>query len=383
MKNIILNKVKLVINGKNIYNFIIKIKKKGINIYDISIISNKKAYIVILESDVDKVLKLKSTYEVLKIDTYGLIKVKMKLVKFKYIIISLLLTSIFIFILSKMIFAIEVVHTNIELKQNLEIQLKEYGIYKFSFAKDYEALKYIKEEILNNNKETIEWLEIVNIGNKYIVKFEERIIPQNNNFSTYQDIIASKSAIIKNISVESGERIKSVNDYVKEGDIIVSGLIYLEDKLKNIVEAKALVYGEVWYRINIEFPLFYTETLYSTTNKKQFKLEVLNLKSTDEYNFLEKIIFKIEHNLLPIKFSYGNYSNEIVNEYIYTQEEAIEEALNLSREKILSTLDLELNESIISENVLSFQQINDKINIEIFYKVYEIISETKSISVED
>lgn len=381
--NIAVSKVKIVINGINVYYFITRIKKNNINIFDINIISNKKAYLIILDSDYDKVIKFKSSYEIKKVEDYGIKKIKKDIFKLKFIIISIIISSILIFILSNMIFSIEIIHTNSILKESLEKQLEQFGISKFSFIKNYDELSIIKEEILNSNKETIEWLEIIQIGNSYTIKFEERIIPNTDNSNHYQNIVASKSGVIKNMYVESGSIIKTINDYVKAGDIIVSGLIYLEEDLKNIVEAKANVYGEVWYNVNVEFPLFYSEVLYSNNDKKQFNLEIFNLKEKHQYNFLEKEIFSLEHNLLPVKLSYGIYSKEIINEKVYTVEEALNTAMNLSREKILSTLNSEFNESILEEKVLSFYQKDDIINIEIFYKVYEIISESKSISMED
>ena len=73
----------------------------------------------------------------------------------------------------------------------------------------------------------------------------------------------------------------------------------------------------------------------------------------------------------------------MTNEYIYTQEEAMEKVKELAKQKIEVTLDKSLNEKIIDEKVLKYYLNNGNIYIEIFYKVNEIISKEESISVEE
>ena len=72
-----------------------------------------------------------------------------------------------------------------------------------------------------------------------------------------------KDAIIKKIVASNGEIISNVNSYVKKGDIIVSGEIKHNEEIKKLVKAKAKVYGEVWYKVNITIPLTYYEEIYT------------------------------------------------------------------------------------------------------------------------
>lgn len=377
------SKLKLKINGINVYNFIKKLKDNNINLYDINIISIKSAYIIIIEKDYKKVLKLKNHNEVIRVRSYGIINIKEKIERMKYIIITCVICMISMYVVSNIIFKIEVIHSNSSLRNLVLEQINKYGIKEFSFNKSYQELEEIKSQILNDNKEKIEWIEIIKKGNKYTIRVEERIIPEEVEEVIYQDIVASKSGIIQSIVAKDGVIVKKVNDFVKKGEVLISGLVYLNENLKNLTMASGEVYAEVWYNVVVDYPLYYKEEIYSTNSNNVFKLNFFENSSNDYYNFLEKEMFKIEHAFLPISFSYGKYSNVVINESIYTVEEAITKALELSKTKVESMLDSTLNERILDEKVLNFTQKDGNINIEIFYKVYENISESKSISMEE
>ena len=79
-------------------------------------------------------------------------------------------------------------------------------------------------------------------------------------------------------------------------------------------------------------------------------------------------------------FSFGNFTlySETLKEYKtvekeYTENEAIDEALKLGREKLY--LNLDKDASILSEKVLQTNRYDSIIEMDIFYSVKEIISE--------
>ena len=78
MKNKILyklkNKVKLQVVGKNINRFIIRLNTNNVEILQCDIIEKDKINIIIYEDDYELVEKLKTIYNIDKIDDYGMIK---------------------------------------------------------------------------------------------------------------------------------------------------------------------------------------------------------------------------------------------------------------------------------------------------------------------
>ena len=167
-----------------------------------------------------------------------------------------------VYILCNLILSIEVIHSNNNIIKLVENELEENGIKKYHFALSYDEVEKVKKKILEDNKDSLEWLEIIKEGTKYIVRVEERIInnvPDNNNI---YDIVASKGAVIKSIYAKSGEKIRDVNTYVKKGDIVISSKIILPNNEIITKSANGKIIGEVWYSARVEFPYVYNEIKY-------------------------------------------------------------------------------------------------------------------------
>lgn len=262
-------------------------------------------------------------------------------------------------------------------------ELKKYDIEKYKFKKDYQYLNKVKEEILKNNKDTLEWIEIVEDGTKYIVKLVERQKEEQVNEFEFQSIATTKDAIITSIKAYSGEKVKEVNEYVKNGDIIVSGEIVKPDGTTTYTKAKAKVYGEVWYKVDIEYPYVYKEEKVTGKNKEVFVINFLN-KKIPLFTYQRYKQFKveskkiIENNILPINFSKEKQYEVILKEEIYTWEEAISNAIEVSKKKLLEKNNKV--KKIKKVEILNKQTINSKIRLNLFISVEEDI--TKIVEVK-
>ena len=83
MKNKIIyqlkNKIKISITGKNINRFIMRLHNNNIEILKCNHINKEKINIIIYEKDYEKLEKIKTIYNIEKLNTYGMIKIKKKL----------------------------------------------------------------------------------------------------------------------------------------------------------------------------------------------------------------------------------------------------------------------------------------------------------------
>ena len=267
--------------------------------------------------------------------------------------------------------------------EKIAIELKKHGIEKYRFKKDYLYINRVKETILKENKDILEWLEIIEDGTKYIVKLVERKQEKTSKEYQYQSISASKDAFITSIKATSGEKLKEINDYVKKDDIVVSGIITKPDSTSVYTKANAIIYGEVWYKVDIEYPYAYKEERITGKNKNVYVINFLNKKipilTFDKYKEfkIEKNNI-IENNILPIYLSKEKQYEVIVEEEIYTWEEAVSNAIEISKKKLL-----ESNNKIIKIHkveVLEKQTNNSKIKLNLFISAIEDI--TKIIEVK-
>lgn len=349
------------------------------------IYKEKSCYIYVDYYNYCKVLKYKKVFNIELIDSKGINKYRYLIRKYFLFFISSIIGIIFIFFLSNIIFDVKIMTNNQELYKLLNNELEYYGISKYKFVKSFEEKEKIKEKILLEHKDKIEWLEFDRIGSKYVINVLERIINKEDDNSNYRHLVSKKNAIILEIKASSGDIIKKVNDYVNKGDIIVSGAITKNDEIKNYVKATGSVYGETWYNVEVEIPINYNSKTYTGNKKKRLVINYfdkhLNLFDFTKYKNeerIDKVIF--ESKILPFSLTYSTIKEiELFND-INTVDKVIDTGISLARERLLDTLGKE--SQILSQKKLKLYTKDSKIFIEVFFKVYEDITEYCDIVIE-
>lgn len=268
------------------------------------------------------------------------------------------------------------------MKKILLEELSNNGLKLYKFKKNYKELQIIKDKILKKYQNEIDWIEIENIGTKYIVRYEPRLNNPKMHNNKYRHIIALKNAIIYNLDIKSGQIVKNKNDYVKRGDIIVSGYISLNNSVKDTVSSDGFVYGEVWYEVTVTYPLKYKEEILTGKDKNVYVLNFLN-KSIELFNFKHfknkkiKNNVIIKNNILPFSIQ-KQYQQELrINNEDNTVEEATLKAVDAATKKIEDNLDK--NEFILNKKILGSYNDEKSVTVKIFYSVIEDITDYQEI----
>ena len=303
--------------------------------------------------DYKKLIKYQDLYGISLYKITGLLYYQ-NLLKKKFIFISSVIVGIIsLFMLSNIIFDIKIMSNNKEIIKIIKRELDEADFKKYRFIKSYEEKEILKKEILSNYQDKIEWLEIDRIGTKYYVKVLERVLHKEEDNRSYQNIVARKNAVILEIKATKGEIVKKVNDYVNKGEVIVSGLITKKDEVKNIVSAQGQIYGETWYNVKVTLPKTYRSGIYTGNS----------------------------YNRLPISLNYTKIK-EIKNDtYFYTYQDALDIGLSLAKEKLMNNL--MPDSKIMYQKKLKLYEENSTIIIEVFFKVYEDITDYQKIMLKE
>ena len=377
----LISKISLNIKGKNINRFIKKLRTKKIEILSLKYKNPNEADIIIYKKDYETVLKIKSIYEITELDVFGLIKIKRKIKISKHLIIFIIIAFAVFLLFTHVIFGIEVIHSNKDIRNLLLNELKEEGIKKLSFKKSYNEISKIKEKILNKYPDKIEWLEIEESGTKYTVRVEERTIVKKDENNTPRNIIAAKDGVLKKVIAEKGDIVKDMNEYVKKGDMIINGELIFNEKVTGKVRAEGKAYAEVWYVTKTEYPFAtYTETETGKT-KDVYALKFLN--HTFEFSlhkFKTKKIKEtdiIKHPLIPLKLVRQKQKETKVTDQILTAEQAIENAKEKAENNIKKNLSKD--EYIIRSKYLKSTVKESIVEVEMFFAVYEDITDYKEI----
>lgn len=380
-----LNKFKTTINlkvkGKNIERFIKRINSFDIELLEIKYLKYNEVVIKILKKDLNKINEIKTIYDIDIISSNGLDKYKIILKKNKLLLITIILSLLFIIYLSNTIFYIDVIHNNKDIRDLIKEELSNNDIRVYSLKKDYDYIEKVKKKIMEKYKDKIEWLEIETSGTRYIVKVEERKINDTKNIESPRHLVARKDAIIINVEASKGVILKNKNDYVKKGDTIISGSIDLNGEIKNNISATGKVYGEVWYKVDVEYPLNYIEKQITGDIKKVYTFKFLN-NNISLYNnyFVTKEEVLYENKVIP--FSILKQTKNKVKKIKQTlnKEEAIKKATKVGIDKIKSKLSD--NEYIIDTKKLKVETNNSKIILELFVSVCEDITDYSLIEGE-
>lgn len=377
----LVSKISLNIKGKNINRFIKKLRTNKIEILSLKYIDKNQVDIIIYKKDYETVLKIKSIYEVTELDVFGLIKIKRKLKISRHLIIITVIAFIIFLIFTHIIFNVEVIHSNKDIRNLILSELKKENIKPFSLKKSYSEISQIKENILNKYKDKIEWLEIEENGTKYTVRVEERTIVKKDNDNTPRNIIAKKDGVLKKAIAEKGDIVKDMNDYVKKGDLIVSGELIFNDEVKGKVKAEGKAFAEVWYVTKTEYPIFTFKETKTKNTKNVYAIKFLNHTLELTFNkFKTKQIEEkeiLKHNLIPFQIVKQKQTETKVKDEILTVEEAIYKAKQKAENDIKKNLSKE--EYIIRSKYLKSTVKESIVEVEMFFAVYENITDYAEI----
>ena len=341
---------------------------------------DKECYILIVNYDDYK--RISRRYETNIIKYYGKRNIKYLINKNKYLIISFILSMCLLRLLSITIFDIRVNTSSIEIKHLILSSLKENGISKHKKKKSFSEIKKIKESILEKNKDKLEWIEIREKGSVYIVDVTPRVINNEKSDNKVSSIIAARDGVIKHITVSSGTRLKELGEYVKKGEVIISGNIFKDEEVIDTTKAKGEVFAETWYFTNVEVPLSFREKVYTGEIVNHIYLDILGKKFTligkypgDNVESTNKLIVDKPYLLFKIY-------KEKKKVYKYVEKSiSVKEAYKIALDKSIKKIESKLKdkEYIISKNVLKKEVNSSKMYLEVFFKVYENIGVTSEI----
>ncbi len=369
-----MNYLWLKINKKYKNRLLIKCYKKKITVYDTKE-DNSFIYLKISSEDY-KTFQKSIIFKYQVIGGCGPNKIKSILKKYHIFFFSLIVVFIIFFFLTHIMTKVIVIHSNKEIRELVTKSLKEKGIKENSFKKSYQEIQKIKEEILNLYPTKLEWLEIEVKGMNYIVRVEERKIKEEEVEKDRCNIIATKDAIIKKIIYSKGEAIVEANDYVKKGDILISGVLKKDEEEKGVVCASGKVLGEVWYKITLNIPK--VKEITEPTGKKRWNLKLSN-------NTYNDLIFKSrldnyqteEHHLFTL---FGSTLSFVVQKEITKKTVTLsnEELKQIAEDEIKDKLNIKDDEDkeIIDKKILTEEINDDNLTMEFFVVVLEKISQS-------
>ena len=145
----------------------------------------------------------------------------------------------------------------------------DYGAYWPALSSDE-----IRSRIVAEMPE-IAWLSLNVRSSKAEIIVHERIDkPDIVNEKAPCDIVASKSGVIRKMSVLEGESAAIVGNAVAKGDVLVRGLMSSETGDERYVHSMAQVIADTWYEISAQTPLLEERKIEKSGRNTAFSLVI-------------------------------------------------------------------------------------------------------------
>lgn len=366
------------IKGKNPKKLLGTFIKQKINMEQIKY--NKDEILVkVSYEDYKKIKDIRTSYKVDIVKTSGKNRLWQLYQKNKVSLLVFVISVFFIIFMSNLILFINIESDNSKLKKDIKEELISNGITLYTPKKSYKKLKEVGTKIKNNNLNEIEWIELEQKGVTLHVKVIERLNKDNKETNDFKDIVASKNGYIRKVYSRKGQLMKNIDDYVKKGEVIISGNIFRNEKVAGKVRASGKVYAEVWYIVKTNKNLSYTDAEEKTKGKESLKLKINNYKIN-----IISIPRKIDLEKNSVLFKNNTFSLLLDKEKKYSLKK--KKYKNIELQKVLETKakkeinkTLEKDEYIMSQKTLKKYTKNGKMYIEVFFRCYEDIAEERDI----
>lgn len=311
-----------------------------------------------------------------------------KLFRRKLFVVGIIAFLAIIYFLSNLIWIINIYGNKKITNEKILKTLYNKGV-KIGSKKSNLNLRKLEDEI----KKEIGEVSIVNMsyeGVKLNVEIVERTMPPS--ITTYEqpsDIVAQKDGIITKIFCYKGTPLIKEGDYVKNGQVLISGDVIIlnrengQPETVKVARALGNVYAKVWYENTQEMILndikrqqtgnLITNTYYIINGKKVYiNKHDVNFKIYDKIENKEKV--KLQGYELPIEKVEEYYYEIIEIKQNYTVNEAVEIAKRNAENELLKMIPN--NIKILDKKIEKIIEKN-KVKVRLLYITEEQISVEK------
>lgn len=296
------------------------------------------------------------------------------------IVVGIVAFICIVFLLSNMIWRIEVTGANPETEHTVLQQLKKMGVERGALQFVIPTPEAIQRTLMNN-MDTITWIGVEWRGTTLYCQVVEKKQPKQTKSNTPQHLVAKKKAVITYMFVEQGQAVVEVNDHVVPGQLLVSGFIGKEGQTE-IVPARGQILGETWYKSSVVVPMKTTFYMFTGKKRETHYVRFWSWKIPFFWNHKEKFstfekqvdekTFRFLTWTLPIRYEKVVWQEKEVAVREYSYDQAREVAKQIAREQLKRQLPADA--IIQGEKVLHEAKENGKVKVEMHYQVIENIA---------
>lgn len=392
--------VTILVQGNHPEYFFQSCSEKGIIVWNIKKESTStcKGNIKLQDLDIAKQVKRQGTYKLTFTHKKGLPFLIKRLTGKKEILFGLLLSVMFIFFLSNVIWEVKITGVPTDIEEKISEQLDEYGIHQGTWTFSLDKPSVIQQKLISDVPELL-WVGVHQKGTTFVLEGEEKTIVKEEEVEGPRNLVATKKGVIQKMYVSKGIPKVEVNDYVKPGDVLVSGKIQFDENNDDdddeedyeLVAAEGEITAKTWYEVNVTVPLKANYTLLTGNRESNYHLKISGFEvpiwgfgSTDyektHRDREEKPLYFLNWKL-PVKLVETTLSEKKFHEVKRSKEEAIKIGIRQAKNEL--SLRLGPEAEIISQNILHETTENGKVKLILYMTVEENIVKEESLTQGD
>ncbi|WP_117161593.1 sporulation protein YqfD [Paraliobacillus sp. X-1268] len=379
--------------------------RNEIYVWDIHKIDKQTCVANIFVKDLLKIKKIrkKTRYKIQFKKRTGLPFTWKKFKKRKALMFGIVLSVLFVFFLSNMVWKIEIDGVRPEVEKQIRTSLRANGVYPGVLKFSVESPSKLQRLVLDNNPELL-WVGVKEKGTTYTLEGVEKTTISEQEVKSPSNIVANKSGVIVDMYVSKGKPLVKINDFVEKGEILVAGDLKTADAIDEEkgeenekeegeyqIAAEAEIYANTWYESTISVPMEVTyQAITGEVNNKYylggnnqkvpiwgfFQEEYQSSRIEEEQNSI--YFFQWE---LPIYF----YKKEVyeLEEVVEKRSEKEAKELGIRQAKIDLQETLGQAAEITNEKILHEASENGKVKLELYFTVKENIAKIQDLSQGD
>lgn len=392
----------LMIKGRRVEHFLERCVNEDIPMWDVKKMKEKEIYEAkIYLHHLNKVLQLNERlplpYDIKIVNKKGGIAFLQRLVKNRPVVVGLVVSLITLFLMSNIIWSVNINGVSQEIEEKINKQLSAYGIHPGVIQFSQEPLQIIQQNVLNDIPELL-WIGIEKRGTSFHIEGVEKKIVEQIEPTTPRHLIAKKNGVIERMYIREGLPLVNKFDYVKEGDLLVSGFIdeNVEDESDEeeeekqpprAVRATGEVFANTWYEMTVSVPLKQQYDKLTGQSKTSYNLSTGNIK-IPIWGFKKRQFNNVyvEENEKQITFLKWQLPISIIEKRTYelnnteierTKDEAIQVGIEQAKESL--RLQLDKDAEILSNFILHEAVENGKVKLNLYVSVLENIAVEQNI----
>ncbi|WP_341278411.1 sporulation protein YqfD [Paenibacillus sp. FSL H8-0537] len=245
-----------------------------------------------------------------------------RLEKRKFFIAGIALFFIGIYLLSSLIWSVEV-KGNLKLTEEEIIEAaRQEGIFPLQWSFRLEDTDIISKRLVNKLPKAT-WIGVEKKGTRIIIQVAETTEPDHRELENPRHLIASADAVITEIYTERGRAVVKKNAKVKKGQTLISGTLGGGAYTQTVV-AKGSVRGLVWYEFNIASPMSQQVKVYTGEKKQKWYVVIggralqVSGYGKNPYEQSETIVEEDKANFKSISLPFGRMKQTVME--VHTEE---------------------------------------------------------------